>query len=158
MSILQKILDNVPEFFFPNRTEKEKEVFLCVFLQHKEDFLFLSTSHDNTNPKNYKPLLIPISGLEPIEEHFFKINNFMFEHLDISLDKIYVVPEYVSLVPILDHTYYFAVVDISGEDLQEVKKNRTFGDLINLPLPYVALKAKDNFFFNIIGKLVGISV
>lgn len=156
MNPIQKLLGKVQEFLYPANPVKKGEVFLCVFLRYEDDYIFLTSSEEDLAPKEYRPLLIPISELGYIEEHFFKINNFMFEEFDISLDKMYVVPDSFSLAPLLDQTYYFAAVDLTPEDLKELKNNKTFGVWVHLPIPYIALQAKENFFFNIVGRILGI--
>jgi len=72
----------------------------------------------------------------------------MMNEFDISPDRIQIAKEFVSLFPIKNQTYYFAIIDISKEDVEELKKKNTFGYFSNLPLPYISLKADNNFFFS----------
>lgn len=155
MKFLENLLTRLQSALFSLQEEKIKEqTFLCLFLKYNTDFMFIApTKTDSYESKNFRPLILPLS-LGKIEDNFFMINDFMMNEFDISPDRIQIAKEFVSLFPIKSQTYYFAIIDISKEDVVELKKKNTFGYFSNLPLPYISLKADNNFFFQIILKLV----
>lgn len=154
MNFLNRFFEKFNTFFFTNKDSREEENYLCVFLRIDTDFVYLATTQDFNNPKIFKPLLIPLSVLGRISDKFFKINNFMFEEFDISPDRIQVYHQKMSLAPLKNQLYYFAIVDISMHDLKELRERDSFGTFMNLPYPYISIHSEENFFFNILVKLV----
>ncbi len=155
MKYLETLLTKLQNFLFPSKTETGEEIFLCLFLKYGTDFMFLSKEkEDNYEAGKYKPLVIPLNSLGKIENNFYLISEFMMEEFDVTPDKIQIATEFVSLAPIKNQIYYFAIIDITKEDVIELKKRESFGHFSNLPFPYISIKAERNFFFQIILKLV----
>lgn len=159
MSFLERLLEKIHTFFFSEDSTKdpfseEEKTYLSLFLKFGEDFVFITENCNVNNPKSFKPFLVPLTELGRIEDKIFKINNFMFEEFDVSPDRIRIAKDYFSLAPIKNHKYYFAIVDISYEDMKEIKKRDPHGNFLNLPTSYIALKSNENLFFNILVKLI----
>jgi len=155
MKFIELLINKLQSFLSPVKTETGEEIYLCLFLKYETDFMFVSGKKEDTHEANtYKPLTVPLNSLGKIENNFFLINDFMMNEFDISPDKIQIAKEIFSLAPVKNYVYYFAIIDISKEDVVELKKRESFGHFSNLPLPYISLKAEKNFFFQIILKLI----
>jgi hypothetical protein len=152
-NFLENIICRLQKAFSPT-VGGDTQTFLCLFLKYDTDFIFLTPSKEEGIAKNYKPLIIPISSLGKIEENFCIVNEYMINEFDISPDKIQIAKEFISFYPIKNEIYYFAVIDLALEDLQELKKRSYFGCFQNIPLPYAYLNADKNIFFQILVKFV----
>jgi hypothetical protein len=152
---LTQIFEKINTFFsqpttLPFTTKAEENVYLCLFLKSGTDFIFLNPQQKEIVGK-YQPLLVSLESLGKVEDNFYRINDFFFENFDISPEKINLVKEYLSLSPLHNHVYYFAIVDLIPEDLKLIQQKPLF-KILNLP--FISVNAEKNLFFNFLMKII----
>lgn len=145
MCWIKNFIKKIHDYFFPIIGEKEN-LFICVFLRHDTDFVFLAPNKELKTPKTLSPILLPIGDMLPVESTMQEVQDLLFKEFAIEPERITLSYQYQSLAPLESKTFFFATVEITSQDIQELIgfPDKAF---IVVNLPYIALHEESNLFF-----------
>ncbi len=145
MCWIKKVIKKIHDYFFPILGEKEDQ-YVCVFLRNDTDFVFLAPNKELKNPKAMSPILLPIGDMLPVENTMQDIQELLFKEFAIEPERITLSYQYQSLAPLESKTFFFATVEITYQDIQELigYPDKAF---VVVNLPYISLNEEQNIFF-----------
>ena len=148
MSFIEAVINGIKNFFKTKTpaVENTGESWVCVFLRHEEDFLFIQ---DGGGLWDLKPLMIKTDVMNTVENSTERIGKLLYDEFEILGDKIQFDSEVISLYPILNKRYVFAVVDLSNLEFEELRLH-----MKTVALPVINLHADANLFFNLLQKVL----